>query len=185
MPRVKWGGADLADAIESAEEGYEEYTGPKPERGVYRFRITRLYKSESSGGFPQMEIFLEMDPPADRKEHMRYKDFFMRNWIIVKDDGSTGFKVKPFLAAVGVTPKQFATGTIIGDAEEDNNGNERFPITKIGNVKFPGTHVWGYIKPSKRDPEYYDISYKSAPEGAADDSDDADDADDSTDDAPF
>lgn len=184
MPKVKWGGADFADAIDSAEEGFEEYTGPKPPRGVYRFRITRLYKSESSGGFPQMEVYLEMDPPKEKREHANYKGFFMRNWIIVKEDGSTGFKVKPFLAALGITPKQFATGTVVGDAEEGNDGAERFPITKMGTVKFPGAHVWGYIKPSRRDPEYFDISYKQAPDGAADDSD-ADDSDDSDTEAPF
>lgn len=168
MGKVKWGGAELAEEIDNAPESeFNEYDGPKPPRGVYRFRITKMMFGKSTNDFNQVVNFLEMDDARPSKA--QYRGFFMMDWVIVKDDGSTGFRVKPFLAALGVTPKQFVTMTVIDEEDDGQIGpgfTEGYPITKIGPKKVPGNLVWGSIRPSKRDPEYFDIRYlESGPDG--------------------
>lgn len=178
MAKVKWGGQELASSIDDYDpdndQQYTDYTGPRPPKGLYRFRIGRVQKSESTNGFPQMVVDMELDP--DRAEHKQYAGYHIRDYIIVKEDGSTAFRYAPLLRALGVTGKQFVTMTVV-----DENGY----ITKMGPKLIPGSLVHGFIRPSKRNPEYDYIKYM--PPRADDDSNDADDADGDDDDneAPF
>jgi hypothetical protein len=166
--KVKWGNNDLADAIEEAQESeFDEYTGEQPPRGVYRFKITRLLNGTSKNGFPELVVFMRLDP--DRPAHKEFEGYTMIDFIIVKEDGSTGWRVKPFLRAIGVTPRQFVQNTI-EDSEADP-ADDRFgggqPITKIGAVKFPGKLVYGAIRPDpKSESGYWKIKYLAPPDNA-------------------
>lgn len=177
MPKVKWGGESLASALDEYEEDesrqYKTYDGPKPPKGVYNWKITRMEKTESSGGFPQLIVHLELDPR--HAEQKKYAGYYMRDYIIVKTDGSTAFRVKPLLEALGVSGKQFVTATVV-DAEGH--------VQKIGPVTIPGRVVGGNIWPQKDKPEYFNIKY--LPAKLADEKDDSEDDDaDDTDDMPF
>lgn len=172
MPKVKWSkglGADeviTAADLDEAESGgsYEPYDGPRPPKGVYGFRIKGIKQAESSGGFPQMIVRLELDPRG-RAEHKRFAGYFMQDFIIVKKN--TAWKVRPLLDALGVTYREFINNTVV-----DDDGM----ITKIGKVTPAGALVIGNIRPSKNNADYDDIAYlPPKDEDAGDSDDDADD----------
>lgn len=172
MPKVKWGsGSDaltVDDLNDDKENGssFEPYDGPRPPKGVYGWRVKAMVQSESSGGFPQVIVRLELDPRG-RAEHKRFAGYFVQDFIIVKKN--TAFKVRPLLEALGVTYADFLNKTVVDD---DKN------ITRIGTTDPRGKLLVGNIRPSKNDPQYEDISYLPAKDDDSTDPDDSDDADD-------
>jgi hypothetical protein len=183
MPKVKWGGKELQDSLENYDgendAQYRPYDGPPPRAGMYLFTVKRVKQNTSPGGFPRLQLFLELTPRAGRPDEKRYDKFFMLDGIIVKEDGSTTFRVRPFLDAIGVSVREFMTNTVT--SAEDNE-----LVVKIGKFKTDKPfQIMGAIKPQK-DSDYYEIKYYPMPEDADDDADDdMDDDDTKDDDAPF
>lgn len=176
MVKIAWGDDDLETALDEWEDtgGYNEYTGDRPKPGTYQFKLVRLEQTKSSGGFPQLIAHWELAP--HKPEHKAYKGYYGRDYIIVKSDGSTAFRVRPLMDALGVTARQFRTATQANKTDRTtNNGDEIFEIFKIGNVKIPGNLVMCHIKPDKRNADYEAFKYL----GAGGDSREANDADDS------
>jgi hypothetical protein len=182
--KFKWGTLQEAaeiDGWEPDEDGpqFKTYDGPRPPKGVYRFKITRMEGGTSSGGFRQMIVHLELDG-SWKPEHAKFDGYYMRDYVIVK--GDTGFRVKPLLDALGVTAKQMYNNTIAVDNPNDENTKL---IQKIGAVSIPDSLVIGNIWPDKNKPQYDRIKYLR---GASDDADGSGDdgGDDSGDaDPPF
>lgn len=178
MAKVKWdGGAELASALDEWEEdesrSYTPYAGPEPKKGMYRFQVKRIKKDVSKNGFPQLVVDLEMSPTLPA--HKQYAGFFTRQFVVVKKDGSTAFRVKPLLTALGVTGKQFVTATIVDD--------EGY-VLKIGGKAIPGAIVMANIYKPAGD-EYFKANFHAVPEEADGADDDSDDDDSGDDEAPF
>ena len=167
MSKVLWGGEELETELEDWEgNDFPQYDGDRPRKGVYQFKLTRLEKTESTNGHPQMVAHFELSP--HKLEHRLYKGYYMRDYIIVKDDGSTAFRVRPFLDALGVTSRQFKRLTEATKTDRTtNNGAEIWEITKMGPVKIPGNLLMCHIQPDKRNPDYEAIRY--LPKGDSDD----------------
>lgn len=124
MPKANWGIS--ASDVESfdRERQYKPYDGPMPVNGVYRWRVTQLkFVAATSGKFPQMRIGLELQPR--NKEEGKYKGYRLMLFPPISD--RTAFRYVPFLDAIGVSGKEFETGTIV-----DEEGN----IKKIGRWRF-------------------------------------------------
>ena len=184
--KVKWGGDDLESALNDYEDdGWEPYDGPRPANGMYTWEITEVRSGVSTNEFPQLRVFLRLDP-GSRRDHKQYDGFTMSTKIIVKHDGSTDFRVMPFLNAIGVSVRDFLHNTEAGPPLEDldYNGKEEFLVKSIGRVRFDGKNpvkVRGYIKPQKDNSDYYDIKfYPPKKDGAPAASDDDPPADEPT-----
>ena len=168
MAKVTWGGSDLEDALDGWEGNdgeFQTYEGERPPKGVYEWNA-RMEKTVSSGGFNQLIVHLTLDPHNAKTK--QYKGYYCRDYIIVKDDGSTAFR--------------FRTGTISKPTDKTTpNGNPIEEITKNGPVVIDGLKLRAFIKPDPKRPEYERISYLAMPEEAEtpDDTDagDSDDAD--------
>lgn len=169
MAKVTWGGADLESALDEWEDdgGYPQYAGDRPPKGVYRWDI-RVEKTTSKNGFNQLVVHLVLNP--HKPDHQKYKGYHCMSYIIVKEDGSTAFRVRPFLDAIGVTARQFRTGTISKPTDRTtSNGQPIEDITKIGPVVMDGLKVMAAIKPQRDKPEYEDVSFLPMPDDADDD----------------
>lgn len=178
--KVKWGGSDLQERLENFDDTrYEPYDGPRPTSGLYGWTIKRIKRDTSSGNFPCLYVHLDLHTRG-RADHRKYEGFFMRDQVIVKDDGTTDFRVRPFLDAIGVTVRDFMNNTDVGD----DGFITRIGKTKVGDGKLK---VLGNIKPSKRNQEYFDIDYYPWKDAQATDT--TGDSDDNKDDdgkpAPF
>jgi hypothetical protein len=182
MPKVKWGGKELQERLENydgdQDAQYRPYDGPPPKAGMYLFEAKRVKYNISPGNFPRLQVFLELTPRPGRPDEKKYDKFFILDGIIVKEDGSTDFRIRPFLDAIGVSVRDFLTNTITSAEDPE-------VVTKIGKFKmdkpFP---IMGSIRP-QRDSDYYDIKYYPMPDDAAGDDTDDDDDDKKDDDAPF
>jgi hypothetical protein len=180
MAKVTWGGADLETALDDWDGdsgGYSEYAGERPPRGVYQWNV-RLEKTISSGGFNQLIAHLTLEPHNAKTKP--FKGYYCRDYIIVKEDGSTAFRVRPLMDAIGVTAKQFRTMTITAPTDRTNaQGGPIEEVVKIGPVKIEGMVLTAAIRPDKKKPEYESIKYL-----VTDDSNEGDTAsDDATNDA--
>lgn len=174
MTLLKWGSAAEAEAIDAWEEdpdrqGYTEYTGPRPPKGMYRWKIDRLQATKSSGGHRQLIVHLVLDPHTE--DHEKYRGKYMRDYIIVKDD--TGFRVKPFLDVLGVTAKLLLTKTDV--TKDEGSDPPTATVNKIGTVRPAGMLLFGRIWPDSQKPEYDRIAYVRAAD-AEDDAAGSDDA---------
>lgn len=157
MAKVSWGGADLEDALNEWEPNeFQTYAGDRPPRGVYQFKLQKLEAATSTNGFPQLIAHWVLEP--SKPDHRKFKGYYMRDYIVVKEDGSTAFRVRPLLDALGVTVKQFRQNTV-----DDNEGN----IIKMGPVRIPGNLVMCAIKPDRRNSDYEHITYLSDVEASA------------------
>lgn len=192
--KVKWGGQELEQRLNDYEprSDYRPYDGPRPVRGMYQWNITRVVSGESTNGFRQLTVFLTLDGNA-RPHTRKYDGFRMTDRIIVTDDGSTDFRVVPFLEAIGATIREFLNGTEVDPSTlaQDRNGKDQYDVTSIGKVRFnKPIPVSGFIKPQKSNPDYFDIQFYPPKDydGSADSGDDADSGEDtdndSTDDQP-
>lgn len=184
MAKVAWGGADLESALNDWEDDgnqYPEYAGERPPKGVYRWNV-RVDKTVSSGGFNQLVVHMTLDPHNAKTKP--FKGYYCRSYIIVKEDGSTAFRVRPFLDAIGVTARQFRTATLSKPTDRTTpQGAVIEEITKIGPVSIDGLKVMASIRPDKRKPEYEDVKFLAMPDDDGEaqepgDSDAGDDADD-------
>jgi hypothetical protein len=122
--RVKWGSGISAEDIDNAEDkSIEVYDGPIPPRGVYGFNIKSMKIGKTNNDNPQFQIGLELNP-RNRTDHKKYAGFFLMDFIVVLPQ--TAFKIKPLLAALGVSSQDFTENTIV---------NEEGEVTQIGKVK--------------------------------------------------
>lgn len=164
MAKVTWGGTALESALDDYDPddnsgGYSEYMGERPPKGVYRFRV-KMDKTESKGGFPQIIVRLTLDP--DKPAHKQFKGYGCLDFVIVKDDGSTAFRVRPLLDALGVTSKQFRTATVTRATDRTGFNDEALEeIVKMGPVTVWDTHVHAYIRPDPKSPQYDRVRYIS------------------------
>jgi hypothetical protein len=185
MVKMKWGSAEEAKEIDAWEpdpdrQGYQEYTGPRPPKGMYRWRLDRLQASMSSGGFRQLIVHLVLDPHLP--EHEKYRGKYMRDYIIVKND--TGFRVKPFLDVLGVTASQLYNQTDV--TKEEGSDPPTAIVNRIAKVVPAGTLLYGRIWPDRNKPEYDRIEYVKRAEAGDKDTAGSDDSDDGNDgDPPF
>jgi hypothetical protein len=180
MAKVTWGGADLESALDDYEDDgnqYPEYTGERPPKGVYQWNV-RMDKTVSSGGFNQLIVHLTLEPHNAKTKP--YKGYYCRDYIIVKEDGSTAWRVRPLLDALGVTARQFRTMTITAPTDRTNaQGGPIEQVTKIGPIKIEGLVLTASIRPDRKKPEYESIKYMApAGDDSGSGSDDANDADD-------
>jgi hypothetical protein len=135
MPKVNWGisAGDVDDFDREAQ--YKPYDGPVPVNGVYRFKVKKLQFVAATGAkLPQLRIGLEIAPRA--KAEKQYEGYYIMLFPPVSN--RTQFRYVPFLDAIGVSGREFETGTI---TDEDGN------IKKIGRWRFTGdVFIKGEIK---------------------------------------
>ena len=186
MAKVTWGGSALESALDDYDPNeagqYSDYMGDRPPKGVYRWRI-RMDKTESKGGFPQILVRLTLDDPKNKQ----YNGYGCMDFVIVKDDGSTAFRVRPLLDALGVTSKQFRTMTVTRATDRTGFNDEVLQeIVKMGPVTVWDAHVMAYIKPDPKNNQYEKIRYIAEDAAVSDDATDGDDnGDDNGDEPPF
>lgn len=135
MPKANWGiKASAVDEFDR-ESQFTPYEGPLPTAGVYRFKMKFIRFVAATGDkFPQLRLGLELVPRNTAEK--RYAGYFQMAFLTISDR-TQGFYV-PFLDAIGVTGKEFETGTIT-----DEEGN----IKKIGRWRYTGQeHVKAQIK---------------------------------------
>ncbi len=156
LSKVTWGGQELMqginDGLEENWEGdggeqYEAYTGPRPTRGNYPFKV-RFEKAESSNGNPQVIVHMVLDPI--NPEHQKYAGYYCRDYLTFTP--KTGFRTAPWLKCIGVTPREFLSQT-----GADENGI----IKKIGKRTFDeNTKMLCSIRPdTKNNPDYESVRY--------------------------
>ncbi len=176
MPKANWGiSAEDVDGYDRNSQ-YAPYDGPIPINGVYQWRVKRLLSIAPTGRkLPQLRVGLELSPRS--KEEKQYAGYYITAFLPVSD--RTAFRYVPFLDAIGVSGKEFETGTII-----DEEGN----IKRIGKWRFDPekTFIKGQLKDDQdgQGNPRKDIGWMGAPgEDAASDEDDSDeDFDDDDDD---
>lgn len=129
MPKIKWGSEISSSDIDNAESNQTSYDGPVPPKGVYGFKIKSMSIGKTSNDNPNVSIALELDP-RNRAEHKKFEGFFLMDFIVILPQ--VAFRIKPLLAALGVTSKDFIENTVV-----DDDGK----ITMIGKVKPVGQTV--------------------------------------------
>lgn len=151
VSKVKWGG-DWVDALEQDDdEGGQEYApyeGPRPPKGVYLAKV-RMQTGESSNGNDQVLVHFNLVGEF-KAEHRKFDGYYWRDYVTFTP--KTGFRTRPFLKALGVTPREFHTQT---GADENNN------IRQIGKKKFTEDFMMVVmIRPdTKNNPEYEETRY--------------------------
>jgi len=122
MPRVQWG-VTASDVDEfDRDSQFKPYAGPTPPGNtVYAWRI-KVMKNVAGDRRknPQLRVGLELAPREGFSED-KYAGYFIMDFIPIAEN--TAFRWVPLLDALGVSGKEFETGTVT-----DNDGN----IKKIG-----------------------------------------------------
>lgn len=135
MPKANWG--IKASVVENFDRDaqYKPYDGPIPVNGVYRWRVTALkYVASTGEKLPQLRIGLQLVPR--NKDEKKYDGYRLMLFPPVSE--RTQFRYVPFLDALGVSGREFESGTII-----DEEGN----IKKIGRWRFSNeVFIKGEIK---------------------------------------
>jgi hypothetical protein len=155
VSKVKWGG-DWLDALENESDdegaGYEPYEGPRPPKGVYLAKV-RMQQSESSNGNDQVIVHFNL-VGSWKPEHRRFDGYYWRDYLTFTE--KTGFRTRPFLKALGVTPREFASQT-----GADENGT----IRQIGKKKFTEEFylVVGIRPDTKNNADYEQTRYLRTP----------------------
>lgn len=158
VSKVKWGG-DWLEGLENEEDdagsGYEAYEGPRPPKGVYLAKF-RMEQSESKSGNDQVIVHFTL-VGAWKPEHRRFDGYYWRDYLTFTP--KTGFRTRPFLKAIGVTPREFVSQT-----GADDNGI----IKQIGKKKFTDESLLVVsIRPdAKNNPEYEQTRYLRTPDAA-------------------
>jgi hypothetical protein len=155
VSKVKWGG-DWVDALEGEWDedesgGYETYEGPRPPKGVYMVKV-RMEQAESTNGNDQVIVHCNVSG-AFKPEHRKYDGYYFRDYLTFTP--KTGFRTRPFLKVLGVTPREF-----VGQTGVDENGT----IRQIGKKKFTDEFFLVVsIRPdSKNNPDYEQVRYLRA-----------------------
>jgi len=127
MPKANWG-IDAADVDEFDRDSiYKPYSGPVPPPGVYLWQIQKLQSVKGTREkHPQLRVGLELVPREDHDED-KYSGYYKMAFLPVTN--STNFRYVPFLDAIGVSGREFKSGTIT-----DEEGN----IKKIGKWRNTG-----------------------------------------------
>lgn len=125
MPKTTWGSDLDEEAIESAETR-DTYTGPVPPKGVYRFKLKYLRQGKSKAGNKMVRFFGVLDGTY-KDVHKKFDGAPL--WVDTAVMASTAFRIKALVNGLGVTAKQFMTGTMTDDADPEPN------IVKIGTKK--------------------------------------------------
>lgn len=157
MAKVKWGSDDnaiTADALEGVETDDAGYRGKEPPKGAYRFAI-KVYKGESQAGNPKLEVRMELVPTDS--DDKKYAGFRLRDYIPVL--ASTAFRVRPFLDALGVKPRDFVNSC---NTKQDEEGEL---VVSIGSLSLRNATVDAYIWKRSGD-EYHRVRY--LPKGSGD-----------------
>lgn len=137
MPKVNWGIArGTIDRFDRSTQ-YKPYDGPIPPAAVYRWKMKKVqYVAASGTKNPQIRLGLELIPRS--KEDKRYATYYIMAFLTISEQ-YPGFYV-PFLDAIGVTEREFLSGTIT-----DEEGN----IKKIGNWRNTGNlHIKAQLRDS-------------------------------------
>lgn len=124
--KVNWGvsASDVDDYDRSSQ--YKPYDGPIPANGVYVWKVKKLQFVAGTGSkHPQLRIGMELHPR--NKAESKYETYYIMSFIPVMP--KTQFRYVPFLDALGVTGREFETGTL---ADEEGN------IRKIGKWRNTG-----------------------------------------------
>jgi len=125
MPRASWGieAADVDDFDRDSQ--FKPYAGPPvPVGQVYLWTIKVLkYAARTKEKNPQLRVGLEL-VPRDGYDEEDYEGYFIMAFLTVTK--KTDWKYVPFLDAIGVTGKEFATRTMY-----DEDGN----VQRIGSWK--------------------------------------------------
>lgn len=127
MPKANWG-IDAADVDEFDRDSvYTPYSGPIPPAGVYLWKIQKLQSVKgTSSKHPQLRVGLELEPREDHDEE-KYAGYYKMAFLPIT--ATTAFRYVPFLDAIGVSGREFKSGTIT-----DQEGN----ISKIGKWRNTG-----------------------------------------------
>jgi hypothetical protein len=128
MPKVKWGGAEVATAsdIDNAEMGFTPYAGDIPPNGVYRFRIERAKQEIFGSGNHGLKVLLTLDG-SWKPAHAKYDGCPV--WTNVVNTKAAAAFVRAFCEAIGVTSAHFLNATVV-DTDK--------VVTSIGPVKVAG-----------------------------------------------
>lgn len=128
MPKANWG-ISASDVDEFDRDTiYAPYTGPTPVNGVYEWHIKVLkFIGKTGDKVPQLRVGLALAPRSDRKEELKYEDYFIMAFLYVTD--KSAWKYVPFLDAIGVTGTEFVNSTVT-----DEEGN----VKKIGKWRNTG-----------------------------------------------
>lgn len=151
VSKVKWGG-DWVESLEQDDDGdeggYEPYEGPRPPKGVYLAKV-RMQTGTSSNGNDQVIVHFNL-VGAFKPEHRKFDGYYWRDYITFTP--KTGFRTRPFLKALGVTPREFHTQT---------GADENETIRQIGRKKFSDDfHMVVSIRPdTKNNPDYEQVRY--------------------------
>lgn len=136
MPKANWGiSASDVDGYDR-NSSFTPYDGPLPPNGVYRWQVKKLVSIAATGTKkPQLRVSLELTPRS--KEEKAYGGYFITAFLPITE--RTAFRYVPFLDAIGVTGREFETGTLI-----DEEGN----IKRIGKFRFnpETTFIKGQLK---------------------------------------
>lgn len=125
MPKINWAGADedeliTADDIDSAEDGYQAYTGDVPPGGVYRFNWRRGMYAEFNSGNQGLNVLWLLDG-SWKSAHRKFEGCPLWDRVVMTK-ASAAF-VKAFAAGIGVSASD-----LVGKVVVDEDGT----VTKIG-----------------------------------------------------
>lgn len=125
---------------EKAEVGSTDYIGdmPKP-RQAMPGRIRRVYLAETFAGEPILKVLYEVTEGT-------YAGFTA--WDNVTLNNASAFKWKPFIAALGISFTDLATGLHV-DPDDKSGAGER--VTKIGKLDLTGEGI----------PVYFGVKYRN------------------------
>lgn len=115
MPKVRWGGDDVASVqdINEAEAGFQPYMGDIPQSGVYRFRLRRATHEKFGTGNQGLKVLLLLDG-SWKPAHAAYDG--CPAWVNVTNTKSAAGFIKAFCDAIGCTSTEFLNGLVVDEA---------------------------------------------------------------------
>lgn len=172
MGKVRWGGGVTAQAIDDVDTSkrFTPYEGPIPPAGVYRWWLKLLRITQSSNKNDQIMMGLQLTPRSDMPEQKRFKGYWITNYVPIMD--STAFRVREFTDWIGVSSKDFMTGTV-DDGSKDRNILKVGRWVNTGQLILPVAIGWGEYNGKER----MEVT-QLIPASAANDADEDDGADD-------
>lgn len=168
--RVDWGVSSSEMDEYDPSEQYKPYDGPMPPNAVYHWRVKRLqYQPKTAEKNPSLWVGMELVPRRGRGE-TQYTGYYLTNFIPIS--AKTQFRYVPFLDAIGVSTRDFASRTdvdgeglvrrigkwrhtgdfIIAAALKDETDAKGQPRKGIG-WQGPVTEETEYLEPGEDDDE--------------------------------
>lgn len=128
--RVDWGVSSSEMDEYDPSEQYKPYDGPMPPNAVYHWRVKRLqFQPATKDKLPSLWVGMELVPRRGRGE-TQYAGYYLTNFLPIS--AKTQFRYVPFLDAIGVSTRDFASRT-----EADNEGMVR----RIGKWRHTGDFI--------------------------------------------